>query len=66
MKHQLMKFLRDESGATAIEYGLLASLVALVAAVGFTAVGNSLQGLFTKIGTCLSTGTCPPSTSNPA
>lgn len=62
MKNQWMQFLRDESGATAIEYGLVASLIGLVAAVGFSAVGENLQTLFQNIGACLvtgGTGTCP-------
>lgn len=44
------KFMSDESGATAIEYGLIASVVGLVMAVGATALGNDLSALFTNIG----------------
>lgn len=39
----------DEEGATAIEYGLLAALIALVMAVGATLLGASLRDLFTFI-----------------
>ena len=42
-------FARDESGASAIEDGLLASLVALGIVVGATALGTSLNGLFNRI-----------------
>ena len=42
----IMSFLRDESGATAIEYALIASLIGLVI-VG--AVGDSLTGVFTDV-----------------
>lgn len=38
--------MKDESGATAIEYGLIVALVAVVAMVGFDAVGDSLLNLF--------------------
>lgn len=39
-------FLADEKGATAIEYGLLASLIALAITVGATALGGKLNNLF--------------------
>jgi pilus assembly protein Flp/PilA len=42
-------FARDESGASAIEYGLLASLIALGIVVGATALGTSLNTLFNDI-----------------
>jgi pilus assembly protein Flp/PilA len=55
---QSMKaFLRDEQGATAIEYGLLVALISLVIVVGAAAVGTNLNALFTKISTCLATPT---------
>jgi pilus assembly protein Flp/PilA len=50
MKNQIQKFIHDESGATAIEYGLLAALVALGIAVGATALGSELGSLFNRIG----------------
>ena len=50
------RFMQDEEGVTAIEYGLLASLVALGIIVGATALGDKLDALFTKIGDCLSSG----------
>lgn len=40
---------QDESGATAIEYGLLASLIALAIVVGATALGSGLNSLFTTV-----------------
>lgn len=43
------RFLRDESGATAIEYGLIASLIAVAAITAMTAVGTGLQGTFTNV-----------------
>ena len=43
------RFLRDESGATAIEYGLIAALVAVVIIGAVTAVGTKLSTKFTTI-----------------
>jgi pilus assembly protein Flp/PilA len=41
-----LRFLIDDSGATAIEYGLIAALIAVGAIASFTAMGNSLVNLF--------------------
>jgi pilus assembly protein Flp/PilA len=49
MNVKLMKFLRDEDGVTAIEYGLIAGLIAVVIIGGVTLLGNKLQGLFAYI-----------------
>ena len=49
------KFLRDESGATAIEYGLIAALIAVVIIVAVQTVGTNLQTTFTTVGTALAT-----------
>lgn len=43
------RFAKDESGATAIEYGLIAALIALAIVTGATAVGTQLGTLFTGI-----------------
>ncbi len=43
------KFMSDESGATAIEYGLIAAIVAVAIIVALTALGTSLDALFTGI-----------------
>ena len=45
----LTKFLRDESGATAIEYGLIAALVSIAAIAAMGAMGNSLGNLFNTV-----------------
>ena len=47
-------FVRDESGATAIEYGLIAALVSVAAIGALTALGDSLNQIFTFISTTLS------------
>ena len=43
------RFLKDESGATAIEYGLIAALIAVVLVTALTSVGTSLGGAFNTI-----------------
>jgi pilus assembly protein Flp/PilA len=45
----LRRFVKDESGATAIEYGLIAALIAVVIITGVTAVGTKLSTSFTNI-----------------
>ncbi|WOD16680.1 Flp family type IVb pilin [Paraburkholderia kirstenboschensis] len=42
-------FIRDEDGVTAIEYGLIATLIALAIIVGVTAVGTNLNAKFNFI-----------------
>ena len=49
MKTLIARFAKDESGATAIEYGLIAALIAVVIIVALTAVGTSLEGIFNRI-----------------
>lgn len=49
----LTKFIRDEQGATAIEYGLIASLIAVVIIVAVAAVGNNLTSMFNNVSTHL-------------
>ncbi len=51
MSNFMTRFLKDESGATAIEYGLIAALIAVVLVATLSAVGESLKGAFTKIST---------------
>jgi pilus assembly protein Flp/PilA len=43
------RFLKDESGATAIEYGLIAALVAVVLVVALSAMGAKLSGTFNTV-----------------
>ena len=49
MKNLVSRFLNDESGATAIEYGLIAALMAVIVIAAVGALGGSLQGAFTRI-----------------
>lgn len=46
MHHFLARFLRDRSGATSIEYGLIISLIFLVMLTALTAFGNQSSGIF--------------------
>ena len=45
----LKNFIRDEDGATAIEYGLIAALIAVVIIGAVTSVGTSLEGTFNDV-----------------
>lgn len=47
------RFLRDEEGVTAIEYGLIAALIAVVIIVAVTTIGTELRTTFTNIGVAL-------------
>jgi pilus assembly protein Flp/PilA len=47
------RFLQDESGATAIEYGLIAALIAVVIIGAVTAIGTNLNGTFNSVATNL-------------
>ncbi len=47
----LRRFSADETGATAIEYGLIAALIAVGAIVAMTSFGGSLGGMFNTVST---------------
>lgn len=49
------QFLRDEEGVTAIEYGLIAALIAVAVIATVYLVGQELNNTFIKIKTCLKT-----------
>jgi pilus assembly protein Flp/PilA len=49
------RFINDESGATAIEYGLIAGLVAVAIIAALTLLGNSLNTLFSNVANTVST-----------
>jgi pilus assembly protein Flp/PilA len=57
MKNLITRFKNDESGATAIEYGLIAGLVSVVIIGTVTTVGTELTDVFTAVGTALGTTT---------
>ena len=49
----LQRLLRDDAGATAIEYGLIAALIAVAAIAAFQLVGTNLSSLFSSVATQL-------------
>ncbi|MBL8836813.1 MAG: Flp family type IVb pilin [Alphaproteobacteria bacterium] len=49
----VQSFARDESGATAIEYGLIAALIAVAAIAGMGSLGTQLNSIFNRVGTTL-------------
>lgn len=57
MRKLIRNFWQDEEGATAIEYGLIAGLIAVVIAVGASALGEGLNTTFCNILAALSTET---------
>jgi pilus assembly protein Flp/PilA len=48
---------RDEQGATAIEYGLIAALIAVAAITAMTSLGGTLSGTFANVNTKMQPGT---------
>ena len=50
---------RDEQGATAIEYGLIAALIAVAAITAMTALGSTLTGTFNNVSDQMQPGTQP-------
>jgi pilus assembly protein Flp/PilA len=53
MTNLLNRFAKDESGATAIEYGLIACLISVVCIAIWGSVGSSLQATFTSVNSAL-------------
>jgi pilus assembly protein Flp/PilA len=53
MTQFLARLARDDSGATAIEYGLIAALIAVAIITAATSVGTSLSGTFNTVSTSL-------------
>ena len=53
MSKLISRFVRDESGATAIEYGLIAALISVVIITALTTVGANLNAKFTSVATSL-------------
>lgn len=53
MSKFVTRFMKDESGATAIEYGLIIALIAVVIVTAFTTLSPAIKGAFTKAETSL-------------
>lgn len=50
---KLLTLLQDEAGVTAIEYGIIASLISVTLVVGYEAVGSLLHDIFIDVGDIL-------------
>ncbi|MDQ3246182.1 MAG: Flp family type IVb pilin [Pseudomonadota bacterium] len=57
---KFIKLLKDSRGATAIEYGLIAALIAVAAIAALRSVGTELETTFDSVGTELATANTPP------
>lgn len=55
MRKTILRILADDSGATAIEYGLIAALISVAAIAGMTNVGNNLKTIFNTVASNLNT-----------
>jgi pilus assembly protein Flp/PilA len=53
MHHPFRRFVNDQSGVTAIEYGLIAALIAVVIIGAVTALGTSVQSTFSTVAAAL-------------
>ncbi len=53
------RFLKDESGATAIEYGLIAALISVALVSGATLLGNNIGTTFTNLANDMNVPTTP-------
>ena len=64
MQNLVTRFIKDESGATAIEYGLIAALISVALIAGAKAIGTNLNTKFGEVATAVGnnttfTGTAP-------
>lgn len=55
MQNLVTRFIEDESGATAIEYGLIAALISVALIAGASALGNGINNKFAEVGNALET-----------
>jgi pilus assembly protein Flp/PilA len=53
MRGQLSRFVKDESGAALVEYGMLVGLIAVVCIAAVTTLGTTINGVFGAINTAL-------------
>jgi pilus assembly protein Flp/PilA len=49
----LVRFLKDESGPTAVEYAVMLALIIVVCIAAITALGSNANNTFTKVGTAI-------------
>ena len=62
IRNILKKLHRDEKGATAIEYGLIAALISVAIIAGATSLGSKLSATFTQLSTTMSSATTQAAT----
>jgi pilus assembly protein Flp/PilA len=55
IQNTVAAFIRDEDGATMIEYALLVALIAVVVAVALVTLGTTVKTKFTSVSTCVAT-----------
>ena len=60
MQNLVTRFIEDESGATAIEYGLIAALISVALIAGATVVGQQVNNKFTEVSNAMVTATANP------
>ena len=53
MQNVITRFIKDESGATAIEYGLIAALISVALIAGASALGNGVNNKFQEVSDAL-------------
>lgn len=53
LKARILNFLKNEDGATAIEYALIAGIISICMAAALTQISGSLQGTFNNVSTSL-------------
>jgi pilus assembly protein Flp/PilA len=51
MRRKLIKFIENQSGATAIEYALIGALVSVAIILGATSLGNALRAMYISVDT---------------
>ena len=51
--NKLIRFFKDEEGATAVEYGLMVALIAIVIILTVSFLGNSLSNKFSQVGSAV-------------
>ncbi len=54
---KLIRFFKEEDGVTALEYGLIAALIAVAIAAAVGTLGTNLTGTFNKVATSVNTAT---------
>ncbi|MGE0147083.1 MAG: Flp family type IVb pilin [Parvibaculaceae bacterium] len=55
--NKLVRFVKDESGVTAIEYGLIAAAMGIMLVVAMPTLSGAIKGVFTTLGTHMGTAT---------